>query len=102
MWEVIAERVAVSVGTLLVVWMWKELAPRVAQRFYREPLIDGPWKTTFSEGGTEFHEHVALVQKGRRVHGEITLQDGEGETKYKMTGVFRHLILTGTYEAVDP
>lgn len=101
--EDVAEKIIVSLGTLVAVWAWKELAPRIAQRFYQEPLIgDTEWKTTFIEDGQEFHETVTLTQKGRRVIGEIILEDGDKSIKYRMSGVFRHLILTGTYEAMDP
>lgn len=102
MWRDIVEKAAVSLGTLVVVWAWKELAPRFAQLFYSEPLIAGIWRTTFAEEGTEFHENVKLVQRGRKVEGEIILEDGGVQTKYKFKGIFRYLILTGTYEATDP
>jgi hypothetical protein len=66
-----------------------------------EPLIEGKWHTTFEENGQVFHENVLLTQNGRKVKGELVLEDGT-ETRYKFSGAFKHLILTGTYEATDP
>jgi hypothetical protein len=89
---------------LVVVWFWNNVLPRILQQFYHhEPSVEGKWRTTFREDGTEYHETVTLTQKGRRVRGEIALNDATDETTmYKFEGTFKHLILTGTYCSTDP
>lgn len=89
----------------VLIWAWTNLLPLIMQRFYRdEPRIDRcRWKTTFQEENREYHEIVTLRQKGRRIQGQIDLhEEGSGVTSYLFEGVFKHLILTATYEPTDP
>jgi hypothetical protein len=99
----ILDSVLGSLATLVAVWFWREILPRVLQRLYRhEPLIGGKWTTTFSEHGKHFHESVTIRQKGRRVNGEIVLHESDTETyTYRFEGWFTHLILTATYCSTD-
>ena len=93
-----------GVLVLLAIWLWKDVFPRVVQRFRRdEPLLSAKWKTTFVEEGREYHETVTLVQKGRRVGGHISLRESDDEiATYRFEAMFRHLILSGTYQSTDP
>jgi len=85
-------------------WFCKEILPRIVYRLTSsEPVIGGEWKTTFSEGGKEYHELVKLTQTGRKVSGQIILKlDNEEDAVYRFQGTFKHLTLTGTYESTDP
>ena len=94
------------VGGLIVIVLaalWREVLPRLLQRFfYDEPRLPPNWKTTYEEGEQDYHENVTLTQNGRRVTGEVVLREGEDKTTYKFEGTFRHLFLTATYQSTDP
>ena len=98
--------IAVAGGVVFAIlsWIGTSLWPIFIQKFYRdEPSIRGKWKTSFIEGETEYNENVTLTQKGRKVNGEITLNEGDGDTTiYKFEGRFKYLILTCTFESTDP
>jgi hypothetical protein len=88
----------------VLIWAWHNVLPQALQYCYRdEPRIGGKWKTTFKEGDTEYRETVTVRQKGRRIKGTIVLHEKNDETTtYKFEGRFKFLILTGTYESIDP
>ena len=67
----------------------------------RELNIAGEWKTQFEEEGESYEEKAILHQDGQKVTADITLQDDEEEIVYRFEGIFRDLILSGTYEATD-
>lgn len=89
---------------LLLIWFWKDVLPRITQRFlHQEPNINGKWNTSFKEGSNEFHEIVTLTQRGRKVSGTLVLKIVKQEdSEYTFAGTFKHLILTCTYQSTDP
>ena len=74
----------------------------VAVEVRGELNIEGEWKTQFEEEGESYEEKVILYQDvGQKVTADITLQEEEEEIVYRFEGIFRDLILSGTYEATD-
>ncbi len=89
---------------LILIWLWNNVIPRIMQKFlHQEPSINGKWNTTFKENTQTFNEVVTLVQRGRRVSGQIVLKlEQQEDSVYTFEGTFKYLILTCTYKSTDP
>jgi hypothetical protein len=92
-----------GIVVLIMIWLWNNIVPRITQRFiHQEPNISGKWNTNFKENDQIFHEVVTLVQRGRRVSGQIELKLlNEEDSNYKFEGTFKYLILTCMYHSTD-
>lgn len=79
---------------LILIWLWNNVIPRIMQRFlHQEPSINGKWNTTFKEDTHTFNEVVTLIQKGRRVSGQIVLKlEQQEDSVYTFEGSFKYLI----------
>lgn len=66
-----------------------------------KPNISGRWETELTEEGKKYNEIVELRQQGRKVFGEIILDDEGEKIVYIFTGTFENLILSGTFYSKD-
>lgn len=91
-----------AIMTLVVQWLWQDILPSIILRFQKnEPTIQGYWKTKFSEEGKDFDEDVEVTQKGRKVIATIILNYNNEKIIYHFIGIFKHRILSGTYDSID-
>ena len=93
------------VTTLLVVvfrsiWI-SVITPWFEERVYKDVRIEGKWFTVYPNwGATTREEVVNLDRKGHAVNGDIVcISESDKGEKYMVSGSFRNMILTCTYES---
>jgi hypothetical protein len=75
----------------------KVFIPWFEDRVYRGVRIDRRWKI-YTDNQTESSAEVTLKQSAHRISGVIAWNDKDGITDYLITGEFKDLILTATYQ----
>lgn len=104
--------IAGLVATLLAVVfarIWASVIdPWIEERLYRDARIEGRWRSTgtfvFPQPGEVVEEFIwTLTRTGHTVKGTIVCLSGpdQGRT-YLFEGLFRNLLLTGTYSSQSP
>ena len=97
--------VAIGAGLIVafLLWMWRSYFwEKITGRFpQKQPKIAGRWRTEFKEDAHSYTENVTLYQRGRRVTADFELEEDGEVTKYRFSGTFQDLILSGTYYSID-
>lgn len=104
MWDswLVRGLIVAVLGTVLG-WLWKKyLWEKIPGRFLqRQTKIAGRWRTEFKEDEHPYSETVTLHQRGREVTADFELEEDGEVTKYRFSGTFQNLILSGTYYSTD-
>ena len=103
MWDSWLVRIGSGLIVAVLVWMWRRyLWEKITGLFpQRQTKIAGRWRTEFKEDEHSYSETVTLHQRGRRITADFELEEDGEVTKYRFSGTFQDLILSGTYYSTD-
>ncbi|ENJ1743267.1 hypothetical protein AB0536_004699, partial [Vibrio parahaemolyticus] len=78
------------------------ITPWFEDRVYKDAKIEGKWFGVFPNQDDLRQDVVSLKRHGHEVKGKlICIKGGDEGEEYELSGSFRNLILTLTYESTD-
>jgi hypothetical protein len=83
---------------------WRKVVrPWYENTVYRDAEIEGRWEARAIIDGQEVKRVWKIRRQGHEIKADVTSTGGydEGET-FRMTGTFKNLLLTGSYNPTDP